>query len=83
MADVMSQMEYEHIIYIEQKDGEHYLCIDRLLPSGQRDFMTHIALPKTSGDKEGIDLMEKSAKWLGNSILIDSPSFREHIGINE
>lgn len=75
-------MSYEHVVYIEEKHGERYLCIDRLLHSGRREFMTHMALPETKGDDAGFELMGKSADWLGNSILIDSPQFREHIGVN-
>ena len=76
-------MNYEHLIYIESKEGNVYLFVDRLLSSGRREFMTHMELPSTAGDTEGFDLMTKSAEWLGNSILIDSPAFRQHIGINE
>lgn len=76
-------MSHEHLIYLENKEGKTFLCIDRLLPSGRREFMTHMELPNTEGDSEGFDLMAKSAEWLGNSVLIDSPSFRQHIGINE
>ena len=76
-------MKYEHIIYLEIKDNKQYVCVDRIFENGKRNFMTHFELSETSGDQEGFDLMSKAAEWLGNSTLIDSPAFRQHIGINE
>ena len=76
-------MKYEHIIYLETKENIPYVCVDRIFENGKRSFMTHYELPTTSGDEEGFDLMSKVAEWLGNSLLIDTPAFREHIGINE
>ena len=76
-------MSHEHIVYFEKKDEKSYLCIDRLFEGGRRSFMTHYQLPETQGESEGFELMVKLAEWLGNSTLIDSPEFREHIGIAE
>ena len=76
-------MKYEHLFYFKVKEGKPYICIDRIFEGGRRDFMTHHELPHTEGDEEGFDLMEKLASWLGGSMLIDCPEFREHIGINE
>jgi hypothetical protein len=76
-------MKYEHLIYYENKEGKTFLCIDRKFENGRRDFMTHYELPPTQGESEGFDLMARAAEGLGNSVLIDSPAFREHIGIAE
>tara|TARA_R110002072_G_scaffold182877_2_gene339136 strand:- start:7121 stop:7441 length:321 start_codon:yes stop_codon:yes gene_type:complete len=83
--NVMSRkyMQYEHVVYTEDKDGKKYLCIDRLFSSGRRQFMTHQEIPPTNSETEGFDLMGKTAEWLGNSMLIDSPAFRRHIGIED
>ena len=76
-------MKYEHIVYLKIKNNKQHVCIDRIFENGTRHFMTHYELPEASGDQEGFDLMSKVAEWLGNSTLIDSPDFREHIGVNE
>lgn len=76
-------MEYEHIVYLQEKDGKKYVCIDRLFSNGKRDFMTHMELENTVGDDEGLRLMDKVADWLGHSLCIDSVPFRKHIGIEE
>ena len=76
-------MKYEHVIYFEIKDGQKFLCIDRVFESGKRDFMTHYELPEAQGESEAFDVMSKVAEWLGNSVLIDSPEFRSHVGIGE
>ena len=82
---VMSRksMQYEHVVYVKEKDGKTYLCIDRLLNSGRREFMTHKELTPTNNETEGVDLLSKASEWLGNSTLIDSPAFRNHIGIED
>ena len=76
-------MTYEHIVYIEEKEGKVYLCIDRVLEQGKRHFMSHYELPGVQSESQGFELMSKTAEWLGNSVLIDSPKFREHIGISD
>ena len=76
-------MKYDHIVYIEEKNAKWFLCIDRVLDSGKRNFMTHLEIVKKEDGTEDFALMEKSAEWLGNSILIDSPKFREFIGIED
>ena len=76
-------MEYEHIIYLQVKDGKNHICIDRLFSNGRRDFMTHIELDNSEGEEEGFNLMDKAADWLGHSLLIDSIPFRKHIGVEE
>ena len=76
-------MNYEHIVYLEVKDGIPHICVDRLFENGKRAFMTHHKLTQSLGDNDGFELMSKAAEWLGNSLLIDNPAFREHIGVNE
>lgn len=76
-------MKYEHVVYLEEKEGYLHLCIAPLFDNGQRGFITHRKLGKTSGDIEGFELMCKVAEWLGNSLLIDSPQFRNYIRIDE
>ena len=76
-------MEYEHIVYLREKDGKLHVCIDRLFPDGRRDFMMHMELESTEGDEEGFQLIDKIADWLGHSLCIDSVPFRKHIGIEE
>ncbi len=69
-------MNYEHIVYLQVKDGIPHVCVDRLFENGKRVFMTHNELSQTSGDKEGFELMSKAAEWLGNTLLIDSSAPR-------
>ena len=70
------QINYEHIVYIEEKEGQPFLCIDRLFAGGRRDFCTHMPIRGSSSEEEGFGLLDEAADWLGHSICIDSPSFR-------
>jgi len=74
-------VNYQHVVYFTQKDGVPHVAIDRLLPDGTRDFCTHYLLPVVAGEKAGFELMDKVAAWLGNTLCIDNPQFREHIRI--
>ena len=74
-------MKYEHLVRVSNKDGKPHIIIDRVEPNGRRHFYTHYEFPYVNGEKEGFDLMKKAAEWLGNSLLIDSPEFRKHIGL--
>ena len=73
--------EYEHIVYVIEKDGANYVAVDRLWANRRRDFCTHIELSEISSEQEGWELMDKVADWLGHTLLIDNPDFRRHIGI--
>ena len=76
-------MKYEHLVSVGDKDGKRHIIIDRVEPDGRRHFCTHYELPEVNSEKEGFDLMQKAAEWLGNSLLIDSPEFRKHIGLEK
>ena len=74
-------MTYEHLVYFTQKDGIPHLAIDRLFSDGRRDFCTHYPLSSVADEAAGFELMDKVAAWLGNTLCIDSPQFRQHIRI--
>ena len=76
-------MEYEHIVYFTVKDGRPYIAVDYLFSDGRRVFQTHYELQDITSEDEGYELMSKVAEWLGNSLLISTPGFRKHIGIDE
>jgi len=76
-------MKYELITYFSAKDGRSYIAVDYLFADGRRVFQTHYELPEISNEEEGFELMEKAAEWLGHSLLISTPEFRKHIGIEE
>lgn len=72
-------MNYKHLVYFTHKDGAPHLVIDRLLPDGRRDFCTHHKLPPVADESHGVELMDKVAAWLGNTLCIDNPQFRQHV----
>lgn len=74
-------MTYEHLVYFTHKDGKPHLAIDRLFSNGRRDFCTHYQLPPVTDERAGFELMDKVAAWLGNTLCIDSPQFRQHTHI--
>ena len=76
-------MKYEHLVYMAEKDGKPHIIVDRVEGNGRRHFCTHYELPTVQSEDEGFDLMEKVASWLGNTLLIDCPNFRRHIGIEK
>ena len=77
----MAAVTYKHVVYLAEKDGKPYLVVDRLFESGRQDFCTHMELPHVSDEREGFALMQKVSEWLGNTLCIDNPQFRAHIGI--
>jgi ABC-type phosphonate transport system ATPase subunit len=78
-----SQVKYKHLVYIEEKDGKPHVIIDRVEDNGRRHFCTHMELPPVKSEQDGWSLMGRVADWLGHSLLVDSPAFREHIGIED
>jgi hypothetical protein len=70
---------YDHIVYIREKDGCHHLCIDRLLENGRREFFTRTPIVRVASEEEGFEHLDKAAEWLGHSICLDSPSFRSTV----
>jgi hypothetical protein len=74
-------VNYEHLVYFTNKDGKAYLAIDRRMPDGRRDFCTHYELPAVADEQAGFALMEQVANWLGNTLCVDNPQFRQHIRI--
>lgn len=76
-------MEYEQIVYFTVKQGISYIAVDYLFPDGRRVFQTHYELSEVGDEEEGFNLMSKAAEWLGNSLLISTPGFRKHIGIED
>ena len=76
-------MDYELIVYHTIKEGIPYIAVDYLFPDGRRVFQTHYELPEVQDEEEGFDLMGKVGEWLGNSLLLSTPGFRRHIGIEE
>lgn len=76
-------MEYEQIVYFTVKQSISYIAVDYLFPDGRRVFQTHYELPEVGDEEEGFNLMSKAAEWLGNSLLISTPGFRKHIGIED
>lgn len=65
------------------KEGRPYIAVDYLYSDGRRIFQTHYELPAVDNEKEGFNLMSEVSEWLGNSLLISTPAFRQHIGIEE
>ncbi|MCP5079360.1 MAG: hypothetical protein GY951_15055 [Psychromonas sp.] len=76
-------MDYELVTYFTVKDDRPYVAVDYLYADGRRVFQTHHELPIVENEKEGFKLMSEIAEWLGNSLLISTPEFRQHIGIEE
>jgi len=72
-------MPFEHRVYVQEKDGKVYVCVDRILENDRRHFVTHHELSAVKSEGDGFELMEKVASWLGNTLLIDNPDFRKHI----
>jgi hypothetical protein len=74
-------VDYEHVVYFTHKDGLPYIAIDRVFPNGRRDFCTHCQLSAVADEASGLELMDKISSWLGNTLCIDNPQFRQHIHI--
>lgn len=72
----MSERQYSHVIEVDE--GARCVKIDRLLPDGNRELLTQIALP----DPPGSDYTE-FGKRLAECILWDSPAAHRAPGASQ
>jgi len=70
--------EYSHLVHIDKKQNK--LLIYRVYEDGKKHLYTEIALPEVS-ESQSIEIFKEFSKTLGENILIDSASARQHFNI--
>ena len=76
-------MDYQHIIYVEEREEGTYLKIDRLFGGNRRDFMMEFEVGEIlhSESDQAWDALEQLALSVGRNVCIDSPTLRSKLGI--
>lgn len=74
-------MDYQHVVYIEERDEMTYLRIDRLFDGSRRDFVMELEIASVDGtEHEKWEALERVATWLGKNICVDAPALRSKLG---
>ncbi len=75
-------MEYEHIVYVAEKETGPVLCVDRLFEDGRRDLVFEFEIPgPVEPELEMWAQFEELASTFGKSLCIDCPGLRRYMGI--